>query len=83
MAPVIKDGDVVLYDPPSAAVIGDIVFVSHPYMQGVRLIKRVREIGADGKLFLVGDNETESTDSRTLGWFSPSDMRGKVICRLK
>ena len=83
MAPVVRDGDVVLYDPLAVASVGDIVLVSHPYMHSVRLLKRVREIDADGKLFLVGDNETESTDSRTLGWFSPSDMRGKIICRLK
>lgn len=83
MAPLVKEGDHVLYELADEAHIGDIVFVSHPYMQSVKLLKRVREVDADGKIFLVGDNEAESTDSRTLGWFSPNDVCGTVICRLR
>ena len=89
MMPALNDRDTVLYRPMSlwtpreTVKIGDIVFVAHPYMQSVKIMKRVREIDHEGKLFLVGDNEAESTDSRTLGWFSPKDVGGKVVCRLK
>ena len=83
MTPMVIEGDFVLYELATTAIVSDIVFVSHPYMQSVKLVKRVLEIDADGKLFLVGDNEAESTDSRTLGWFSPNDVCGRIICRLK
>jgi hypothetical protein len=35
-----------------------------------------------GKLFLRGDNPSESTDSRTLGEFDQKDILGKVSYRL-
>ena len=92
MAPVINSGDIVLFVPRSytpfsksyvSISIGDIVLARHPYMGSIKLLKRVREIDSAGKLFLAGDNEAESTDSRTLGWFAPKEIEGRVVCQLK
>lgn len=82
MAPAIRDGETVLYDPWPKVNIGDIVFMPHPYMQSVKILKRVSEISADGNMILIGDNPAESTDSRTLGQFRLDDVQGKVVCKL-
>jgi len=97
MAPWINSGDTVLFVPisysflskrvrfiPRTSVsLGDVVIARHPYIRGLKLVKRVREIDTDGNLFLTGDNEAESTDSRMLGWFAPKEIEGRVVCRLK
>jgi nickel-type superoxide dismutase maturation protease len=83
MSPALKNGDAVLIDSRANISTGDIVLAKHPFRQSVRLLKRLAEIGTDGKLTLLGDNSEESTDSRTLGGFSRDDILGKVVCRLK
>ena len=83
MSPGLASGNKVLVDPRAAIAVGDIVLARHPYKQTTRLIKRVTEISESGDYYLTGDNPDESTDSRTLGWFSPNDVWGRVICRLK
>jgi type IV secretory pathway protease TraF len=58
-----------------ALVPGDIVVVRH---EGLEKIKRIEQI--DGvKLFIVGDNQAASTDSRHFGWIDRSAVVGKVI----
>ena len=42
------------------------------------VIKRVSKLKA-GQVFLVGDNKSESTDSRKFGWVSASQLVGKVF----
>lgn len=42
------------------------------------LIKRVHRIQYK-EYFVVGDNETESTDSRAFGWIRKKDIIGRVI----
>lgn len=86
MLPTLKSGDYVMIDPYAAAAdlkCGDIALARHPFKQSVRIIKRVREISAEGKYYLVGDNAAESTDSRSFGAISPADILGKAVCRLK
>jgi nickel-type superoxide dismutase maturation protease len=83
MAPALNDGDAVLIDPRAQVSPGDIVLAKHPFKSSVRILKRLAEIGTDGKLTLLGDNREESTDSRSLGRFSRGDILGKVVCRLK
>ena len=83
MSPVLENRDIALYKPTNAVNIGDIALVSHPYIQSVKIIKKVSEIDADGKLFLTGVNETESTDSRTFGAISIKSIKGRIVCRLK
>ena len=83
MLPTLTSGDKILVDLFATIVVGDIVLAQHPYKRSSRLVKRVTEISPSGEYFLTGDNPNESTDSRTLGWFSPNDVWGRVICRLK
>jgi nickel-type superoxide dismutase maturation protease len=83
MVPALKDGETVLVDPHAGVEAGDIVLARHPYKQSVKVLKRVREIDAAGRLFLVGDNAAESTDSRTLGLFPVESIIGTAVCRLK
>lgn len=51
-------------------------------VRGREIIKRVAKLKKD-QLFLKGDNEIESTDSRTYGWINKSALLGKVIYILK
>lgn len=83
MLPAYREGDVVLIDPgafsESLPKPGDVVLVAHPFRQGVKMIKRVDHVTADGRVFVVGDNQAESTDSRSFGPLRPAHVIGQVI----
>lgn len=51
-------------------------------VSGKEIIKRVHLI-KDKEVFLKGDNEQESTDSRTYGFINSSQIIGKVIAIMK
>ena len=82
MSPALNDGDTVLVRPRVDINVGDIVLADHPYRSSVTMLKRVARIEADGRVTLVGDNEVESTDSRTFGPVSIKSIIGRVECRL-
>lgn len=44
---------------------------------GVDKIKRIQKIAAD-RIFVVGDNEPASTDSRSFGWLPKATVIAKV-----
>ena len=83
MLPAYRDGDFVLIDPgafsESLPKPGDVVLVAHPFQRGVKMIKRVDHVTADGRVFVVGDNRAESTDSRSFGPLRPVQVIGRVI----
>lgn len=83
MSPTINDRDIVLYERTNIVESGDIILVSHPYMQSVKIVKRIVTIEPDGRLTLAGDNPVESTDSRAFGMVSLESIIGKVTCKLK
>jgi len=83
MIPILHSGDRVLVDPRSTPEPGDVVVARHPYKSSVRIVKRLISVEPDGRVHLAGDNPNESTDSRTFGSVSRSDLLGKVIARLK
>lgn len=83
MLPLLKEGDQVVVDENAKVEIGDIVIAAHPFKKNVEMIKRIENIGDDGKYFLIGDNTDESSDSRTFGAVSVEYIKGKVISRLK
>lgn len=83
MLPTLKNGDGILIDQDAKIGVGDIVLSKHPFKKSVILVKRVSEIDENGKYFLVGDNPSESTDSRTFGALSAKHILGKAVCRLK
>src|SRR5262245_18533241 len=82
MPPALPDGSAVLIDQRAKIDAGDIVRARHPYKQSVKILKRVDKINIDGTYELVGDNEAESTDSRTFGPIPLKEILGKVVCRL-
>lgn len=54
---------------------GDMVVIKH---QGKEMIKRVQKTQQRG-VFVMGDNQTESTDSRSFGPLDQENVIGKVI----
>jgi nickel-type superoxide dismutase maturation protease len=82
MMPLLKHGDQVTVDESAELDAGDIVIARHPFIKGVEMVKRIKEIDENGKYFLVGDNPDESTDSRTFGAISVECIKGKVVSRL-
>ena len=64
-------------------ILGDVVLARHPFKKSVQIIKRIREISPEGRYFLVGDNPSESTDSRSFGAIPAKDITGKAVSRLK
>jgi nickel-type superoxide dismutase maturation protease len=77
MAPTLRDGDVVLARRGRRPRAGDVVVVTWVTRPGQLSIKRaVRPAG--GGWFVVGDNETASTDSRELG---PASVHGVIRWR--
>lgn len=83
MTPTLTDGDTVLVDPTNKVAVGDIILAKHPYKTDVKIIKRITEIGDNGRLTLSGDNPTESSDSRAFGTVSLESIIGKVTGKLK
>lgn len=83
MLPLLKEGDQVVVKRDATLKTGEIVIAQHPFKQSVEMIKRIKEIDKNGRYFLIGDNQDESTDSRTFGAVSIECIKGKVISRLQ
>ena len=54
---------------------GDMVVLKHG---GKELVKRIQKVH-DRELFIQGDNQEESTDSRNFGLIKRSEIIGKVV----
>lgn len=78
MLPVLRPGQVVLAAGFYRQLrLGDVVIVKH---DGLEKVKRIERIDfQQARVYLLGDNQAQSTDSRTLGWFEVAFVRGKVI----
>lgn len=76
MLPALKPGfPVVASGRFKALDVGDVVIIRHG---GLEKIKRISSI-KDDRLYLRGDNQEHSTDSRTFGWLHESAVVAKVI----
>ena len=78
MLPALKPNHIVLAIKTRKVNVGDIVIIAH---DGKEKIKRISAL-KNGKVFVVGDNQAESTDSRQFGLLSTADIVGRVIWHL-
>lgn len=77
MIPTLKQGqDVLVLCWFYTFKVGDIVAIRK---NGKDMIKRVKQISSDSGIFVIGDNEKMSIDSRKLGWIKKKELIGKVI----
>jgi nickel-type superoxide dismutase maturation protease len=81
MQPHLYAGDCVLVRRGRRARVGDIVLVSRPDRPELLVVKRVREVLSDGRLWLAGDNPRSSDDSRSFGAVPASAVQGRVVWR--
>jgi len=75
MAPTLRAGQLVVGRQTRELSPGDVVIVSH---NGLEKIKRIEKQQGD-LIYLLGDNPTVSTDSRTFGWVQAKTIIAKVI----
>lgn len=78
MVPTLGDHDQLLISYDAPFKVGDVVVFTH---QGRYDIKRIESISDQG-VFVVGDNEIASMDSRSYGHINPELIIGKAIFRI-
>ncbi|OHA48991.1 MAG: nickel-type superoxide dismutase maturation protease [Candidatus Terrybacteria bacterium RIFCSPLOWO2_01_FULL_58_14] len=60
---------------------GEVVAVRHPFRRERVLIKRVACVWEDGQCFVIGENPSDSHDSRHFGAVQREDVIGRVWFR--
>lgn len=76
MLPTLRSGRLVLGARTKKIAQGDVVIILH---NGLEKIKRVADIDAEDRLYVLGDNQGQSTDSRAFGWIEAQQVLAKVI----
>lgn len=84
MIPTLKEGHEVIcyrwaYSKEKLPKVGDIVVAK---IKDIEIVKRVQFVREDS-VYLRGDNEKESTDSRNFGWINLRQIVGKAIWTIK
>lgn len=75
MAPTLLPGAIVVaFTRPRRLKAGDVVIVRHG---GTEKIKRLHAVDAH-RVFITGDNQAASTDSRHFGWLARTDVLARV-----
>jgi len=85
MLPTLRSGeDVLVYPIPKNAAIfpGEIIVCRHPLKPHIRMIKRVTEAFYDGSCYVLSDNASEGSDSRSFGVVGRELILGRVTSRL-
>ncbi len=75
MAPAYKHGKLVIAWRWGKPRVGDVVIVRHHSLEVIKRINRLEE----DKVYLLGDNAEESTDSRHYGWLPLTSILAVVI----
>ena len=85
MEPLFKAGDRVvinrlayLFSQPKP---GDIVAVKHPKERNKILLKKIKKYAPNNTYFVVGENKSDSEDSRFFGKVGKNLIFGKVLFR--
>lgn len=81
MEPTLSNAQYVWVKRTSEVDVGDIVLSRHPIQKNLNIIKRVTDVHPDG-LTLIGDNPSESTDSRSFGRVPRIHLVGVVTAAL-
>lgn len=85
MAPTLRPGDWLLADTRAYATRlphpGEVVLASDPRDPQRTLVKRIRYVDLEGRLWLEGDNASASTDSRDFGPIAASALCARVLLR--
>ena len=81
MSPTLHDGDLVLIDKkPKAYNMGDICVLVPPDEADKIVIKRITKVKPMDRLYwFLGDNRSNSHDSRDYGWVNVENIEGRVI----
>ena len=76
MEPTLYDGDNVIFEEfqDQRLRVGDVVLCQHPF-SSKNIVKRIKSITKNNKLYVMGDNPLYSSDSRSFGPLS----FGKII----
>ena len=88
MNPTYKDGDWLLFKQVKVGasnlqgLVGKIVVIERESYPGIHFIKRVLRVDPSG-LWVEGDNQGASTDSRQWGAITPQEIVGRVLFRYK
>ncbi len=76
MLPVLPPGTLVFaFAFSKRPKIGSVVIIEH---EGKEKIKRISEV-RDSEIFVIGDHETSSSDSRQFGWISAETIIARVV----
>lgn len=78
MVPTLAPGERLLVRYEGPIVLGDLVVFKH---SGQIDVKRIEHIETSG-LFVLGDNELVSTDSRNYGLIAHEDVLGTIVMRI-
>jgi len=89
MSPTFNDGDWLLFRPIDArntkhlpSLVGKVIVIERESYPGIHLIKRVTKI-VDQGLWVEGDNQAASTDSRQWGVITSTELVGVVLLRYR
>lgn len=74
MLPTLKPGQIVIGVKPKLAVDGVVILVH----KDKEIVKRLTKIDGN-KLYITGDNPTQSSDSRNFGWINKDQLLASVI----
>ncbi len=75
MKPSLKTGDIIMVKRRFKINRGNVIIIK---LTDREIVKRVADVKKD-KVYVLGDNPSESTDSRSLGWLSKNQVVGKIV----
>ena len=78
MVPTLVPDDRVLVRYGTRYAVGDLIIFTRDDHTEIKRVERIEEAG----LYVVGDNDLMSLDSRTYGLIAPDSVLGRAVIRL-